>query len=95
MTQFASFTIPPGKLCAIVASIVTLGTSALVALAAAAIIAATYVLSLALNALGELAHTISTLYGHSDSFTQLLILVLVTIALWKCGKLFVRPSRKA
>ena len=92
MIQFLSFSLSPGRLCTIVASIVTLGTAALVALAAAAVIAATYVLSLAIGALGELAHMIAVSYNHSDPFTQLLWICVLGYVLFRLLKYTVRFS---
>jgi len=95
MIQFLSFSLSPGRLCTIVASIVTLGTAALVALAAAAVIAATYVLSLAISAIGELAHVIVATYNHADPLVQLFWIIALGYLTFRIVKSQVRPSLKA
>ena len=92
MIHLAPFSIPPGKLCALVASVFTLGTVAFVCLAAAALVAAMYVVSLAVGTLAELSHTIATTYAHSDSPTQLLMLCILGFVLFKLFKYAVRFS---
>jgi hypothetical protein len=96
MISSKTFTIPTDqRLFAIVMSVITLGTAAAVVLAVAALVAAAYIVSLALQTVVTISHTIGTLYGSSDSLTQLLIIVLICAALWKIVKSQVRPSRKA
>jgi hypothetical protein len=94
MLQFSPFAIPSaGRLCAIVASRITLGALALVLLAVAALVAVVSVLTLALATISEPSHTIAALYAHSDRFTHLLMLCIVGFVLFTCGRFFLQAVR--
>lgn len=80
-----SFTIPAeGRMLAVITSVLTLGTLALVLLAVGAIVAVAYLIDLALEVLLSLSMHIAILYSHSDPTLQLLMLCIA-------GFLILRP----
>lgn len=73
-------------LCYIIFSI---GIVASLALIIAAVVAVAYMLALAMTELCQLASTISDLYHHADSFTQLIVLCLLAFLTYKLVRTFV------
>jgi hypothetical protein len=77
-----SFTIPAeGKMVGVIASVLTFGTLALVVLAA--VVAIAYFLNLTVEVLVSLCAHIATLYNHSDSAVQLLMVCIAGYLLLK------------
>jgi uncharacterized membrane protein len=74
-----SFTIPAeGKMVGVIASVLTFGTLAL-----AAVVAVAYFLNLTVEVLVSLCAHIATLYNHSDSAVQLLMVCIAGYLLLK------------
>jgi hypothetical protein len=80
-----------------ITTVFTLGIIALVALGLALLIgvvlAAVYVIDLALTVLSELVGHIASIYAHGDSFTQLLIILVLGYIVFRCTVPLVRHIR--
>ena len=74
--------------------IFSLGAVTAIALVLAVLIAAAYLLNITVSALGELAGNIASVYGHADSFTQFLMIVLLGYVLYHIVRSVVRPYIK-
>lgn len=75
--------------------IFTLGTFTLVGLVVAAFIFCVYLLNLALDAFGQLAHSFTALYGQSDSFTKLIIWIVILLIVCKISPWIAGVVRRA
>lgn len=78
-------------ICMIVFSI---GIVSSVAIIIAAVVAVAYMLDIAMTALSQIANNISSLYGHADSFTQLIVICLLAFLFYKLARAFLRMACK-
>lgn len=91
MIASTSFTLPTeGSMLGVMTSVLTLGTLTLVLLALAAVVAAGYLINLALSVLVELNTHMALLYGSSDPAVKLLMLCIADYMLIKAFPLVKR-----
>ena len=84
MIGMRSFTIPTeGKMLAVIASVLTLGTLAFALIALAAVVAVAYLIDLALGILVSLSMQVALLYSSSDPALKLFMLYIVGYLLIK------------
>lgn len=72
----------------------SLGVLAAIALLIAALVAVAWFLNLAMATVAELSSNISALYGHSDAFTQFLLVCVVGYCLARVIRSASRSFRK-
>jgi hypothetical protein len=74
--------------------IFSLGTLTLIGLVVGAFIFCLYLLNLALDTAGQLAHSFAALYSQGDSFTKLIIWIVVLIIVCKVSPWIAKVVRK-
>jgi len=79
----------------IIAIIFSIGVVASIALVLAAVIAAAYLLNVAVSALGELAGNIASVYSRSDSLMQFFMLFIGCYIAFRMACLMIRTWGKA
>lgn len=81
--QGMTITLPEGKAFIVLATILIVGVLGCVAMILAAVVAAAYLLNLAVSAVVELIAHLAAVYMHADSFTKVICWILVIFLLSK------------
>jgi hypothetical protein len=81
--QGANITLPQGKAFVVLASILSVGVIACIAMIFAALILAAYLLNIAISAIVETVNHIAIVYSQADSLSKVVVWFLVVLLLLK------------
>jgi hypothetical protein len=93
-SQGLNITLPTGKAFIALASILTVGVISCIAMIFAALLAAAYLLNLALSACVELVSHLASVYSSADSLSKIVVWFLVVLIFFKLWPALARYVRR-